>query len=138
MDWAEPEVGLTLGEGAFGVVSVCKRRATGEEFAVKMVDKVETTVEAIKKEAEMLEAMARQPREQLKCFSRRCFVCIVMDKLDGGDLVEGLQRHLKERGQINCHDVVHVACPGSWVMAGAHFTLLGWTSLVVDVYFCFM
>ena len=39
----------------------------------------------------------------------RCFVCIVMDKLDGGDLVEGLQRHLKERGQINCLDVVHVA-----------------------------
>lgn len=38
---------------------------------VKMVDKVETTVEAIKKEAEMLQAMARQPREQLKCFSRR-------------------------------------------------------------------
>ena len=30
---------MTLGEGAFGVVSVCKRRATGEEFAVKMVDK---------------------------------------------------------------------------------------------------
>ena len=26
----------------------------------------------------------------------RCFVCIVMDKLDGGDLVEGLQRHLKD------------------------------------------
>ena len=26
----------------------------------------------------------------------RCVVCIVMDKLDGGDLVEGLQRHLKE------------------------------------------
>ena len=42
-------------------------------------------------------------------------MCIVMDKLDGGDLVEGLQRHLKERGQINCHDVVHVA----YQMAGS-------------------
>ncbi|CAE7398425.1 unnamed protein product [Symbiodinium natans] len=42
-------------------------------------------------------------------YYERCFVCIVMDKLDGGDLVEGLQRHLKERGQINCLDVVHVA-----------------------------
>ena len=80
-------------------------------------------------------------------------MCIVMDKLDGGDLVEGLQRHLKdwfghlstscdvvwvlqvfwssalilvlsldgtfesrqERGQINCLDVVHVACAmGHW------------------------
>eukprot|EP00913_Durusdinium_trenchii_P031080 g29104.t1 len=106
----EYSVGLTLGEGAFGVVSVCKRRATGEEFAVKMVDKVETTVEAIKKEAEMLQAMDHP--NIVKChgvYFERCFVCIVMDKLDGGDLVEGLQRHLKERGQINCHDVVHVA-----------------------------
>ena len=30
-----------------------------------------------------------------KAVGCRCFVCIVMDKLDGGDLVEGLQRHLK-------------------------------------------
>ena len=53
----EYSVGLTLGEGAFGVVSVCKRRATGEEYAVKMVDKVETPVEAIKKEADILMSM---------------------------------------------------------------------------------
>jgi hypothetical protein len=31
-----------------------------------------------------------------------------MDKYGGGDLVEGLQKHLKERGQINCFHVVHV------------------------------
>jgi len=106
----EYSVGLTLGEGAFGVVSVCKRRATGEEFAVKMVDKVETPVEAIKKEAEMLQLMDHPNIVKSHgVYYERCFVCIVMDKLDGGDLVEGLQRHLKERGQINCHDVVHVA-----------------------------
>eukprot|EP00435_Cladocopium_sp_Y103_P062858 s20_g24.t1 len=29
----EYSVGVTLGEGAFGVVSVCKRRSTGEEYA---------------------------------------------------------------------------------------------------------
>jgi len=32
-----------------------------------------------------------------------------MDMFTGGDLVEGLQRHLKERGQINCFDVIHVS-----------------------------
>lgn len=130
-----------MGEGAFGVVSVCKRRATGEEYAVKMVDKasiwavwvaflgprewcrslaqVETPVEAIKKEADILQSMVRvaQPSNPLgdepgksPCgaedhpnivkfhgvYYERCFVCIVMDKLDGGDLVEGLQRHLKD------------------------------------------
>jgi len=106
----EYSVGLTLGEGAFGVVSVCKRRATGEEFAVKMVDKVETPVEAIKKEADMLQSMDHPNIVKFHgVYYERCFVCIVMDKLDGGDLVEGLQRHLKERGQINCLDVVHVA-----------------------------
>jgi len=41
-------------------------------------------------------------------YYERCFVCIVMDKYGGGDLVEGLQKHLKERGQINCLQVVHV------------------------------
>lgn len=106
----EYAVGQTLGEGAFGVVSVCKKRATGQEFAVKMVDKVETPVEAIKKEADMLASMDHPNIVKFHgVYYERCFVCIVMDKLDGGDLVEGLQRHLKERGQINCLDVVHVA-----------------------------
>lgn len=106
----EYSVGQTLGEGAFGVVSVCKKRATGEEFAVKMVDKVETPVDAIRKEAEMLQSMDHRNIVKFHgVYYERCFVCIVMDKLSGGDLVEGLQRHLKERGQINCHDVVHVA-----------------------------
>jgi len=103
-------VGHTLGEGAFGIVANCKNRSTGEDFAVKMVDKVETPLDAIKNEAEMLQQFNHE--NIVKChgvFYERCFVCIVMDKLGGGDLVEGLQMHLKERGQINCHDVVHVA-----------------------------
>jgi serine/threonine protein kinase len=106
----EYSVGQTLGEGAFGVVSNCKKRSTGEEFAVKMVDKVETPVDAIKKEAEMLQSMDHPNIVKFHgVYYERCFVCIVMDKYSGGDLVEGLQKHLKERGQINCHDVVHVA-----------------------------
>merc|ERR1719401_2591107 len=53
----EYSVGQTLGEGAFGVVSNCKHRQTGMEYAVKMVDKVETPVDQIKKEAAMLESL---------------------------------------------------------------------------------
>merc|ERR1719150_98848 len=84
----EYSVGQTLGEGAFGVVSNCKKRSTGEEFAVKMVDKVETPVAAIKKEAEMLQGMDHP--NIVKChgvFYERCFVCIIMDKYSGGDVV---------------------------------------------------
>lgn len=107
----EYSVGQTLGEGAFGVVSVCKKRATGEEFAVKMVDKVETPVEQIKKEADMLASMDHPNIVKFHgVFYERCFVCIVMDKLSGGDLVEGLQRHIKEHEKpVNCFDTVHVS-----------------------------
>mmetsp|Transcript_174508 Transcript_174508/g.553940 ORF Transcript_174508/g.553940 Transcript_174508/m.553940 type:complete len:780 (-) Transcript_174508:217-2556(-) len=106
----EYSVGQTLGEGAFGVVSDCRRRATGEEFAVKMIDKVETPVDAIRREADLLQSLDHPNIVKVHgVFYEKCFVCIVMDKYLGGDLVEGLQRHLKERGHINCHDVVHVA-----------------------------
>mmetsp|Transcript_14872 Transcript_14872/g.41092 ORF Transcript_14872/g.41092 Transcript_14872/m.41092 type:complete len:811 (-) Transcript_14872:130-2562(-) len=102
-------VGCTLGEGAFGVVSVCRKHATGEEFAVKMVDKVETPVENIKREAAILQYMDHP--NIVRChdiFHERCFICIVMDKFDGGDLVQGLQRQLQERRHVGCQDVVHL------------------------------
>jgi len=106
----EYAIGQTLGEGAFGVVSECTHRSTGLEYAVKMVDKVETPVDQIKKEAAMLESLNHQNIVKVHgVYYERCFVCIVMDKYSGGDLVEGLQKHLKERGQINCHHVVHVS-----------------------------
>lgn len=106
----EYSVGQTLGEGAFGVVSKCTKRSTGEEFAVKMVDKVETPVDAIRREADMLQSMDHPNVVKVHgVYYEKCFVCIVMDKYSGGDLVEGLQRHLKEKGQIDCYTVVHVA-----------------------------
>lgn len=106
----EYSVGQTLGEGAFGVVSNCRKRSTGEEYAVKMIDKVETPVDAIRKEAELLQSLDHPNIVKVYgVYFEKCFVCIVMDKFSGGDLVEGLQRHIKERGHINCHDVVHVA-----------------------------
>mmetsp|Transcript_73089 Transcript_73089/g.127849 ORF Transcript_73089/g.127849 Transcript_73089/m.127849 type:complete len:777 (-) Transcript_73089:48-2378(-) len=106
----EYSVGQTLGEGAFGVVYACTHRATGEEVAVKMVDKVETPVEAIRKEAELQKSLNCSNIVKVhQIFYERCFVCIVMDKFNGGDLVEGLHLHLKEKGKINCFDIVHVS-----------------------------
>lgn len=106
----EYSVGQTLGEGAFGVVYACTNRATGEEVAVKMVDKVETPVEAIRKEAELQKGLDCGNIVRVhQIFYERCFVCIVMDKFGGGDLVEGLHLHLKEKGKIDCHSIVHVS-----------------------------
>jgi len=105
----EYSVGATLGEGAFGVVYACTHRSTGEEVAVKMVDKVETPVEAIRREADMLKALSHPTIVKFhQVFFDRYFVCIVMDKYSGGDLVEGLHLHLKEKGKIDCHSIVHV------------------------------
>lgn len=106
----EYSVGAMLGQGAYGVVSACKKRSTGEEYAVKMVDKVETPVDQIRKEAEMLKSLDHPNIVKFHgVYYERCFVCIVMDKMGGGDLVEGLQRHNKERGQIHAASVIHVA-----------------------------
>jgi len=105
----EYTVGETLGEGAFGVVYACQCIATGTDVAVKMVDKVETPQIEIKKEVDMLMSLNHPNIVKFhQVFYERCFVCIVMDKFQGGDLVEGMQRHWKSRGKIRCHSVCHV------------------------------
>jgi len=105
----EYAVGEQLGEGAFGVVYTCTNRITGEEVAVKMVDKVETPIDAINKEIEMLRTLNHQNIVKFhNVYYERCFVCIVMDKYSGGDIVEGMQRHLSERGKLTGSKIVHV------------------------------
>lgn len=106
----EYSVGEALGEGAFGVVYACTHRSSGSEVAVKMVGKVETPAEVIRREAELMQTLSHENIVRFHAvFSERCFVCIVMDKYSGGDLVDGMQAHLKERGKINARDIVHVS-----------------------------
>jgi len=95
------QVGEMLGQGAFGVVYACKPLGADTDCAVKMVDKVETPVDKIKEEAEMLKRMDHP--NVIKCFDviyEKCFVCIVMDRLRGGDLIMGMQDHWKSKGKI--------------------------------------
>eukprot|EP00931_Biecheleriopsis_adriatica_P007458 TRINITY_DN108739_c0_g1_i1.p1 TRINITY_DN108739_c0_g1~~TRINITY_DN108739_c0_g1_i1.p1 ORF type:complete len:803 (-),score=173.33 TRINITY_DN108739_c0_g1_i1:109-2517(-) len=106
----EYAVGEALGEGAFGVVYACTHRRTGQQVAVKMVDKVETPTEVIRREAELMRSLRHKNVVRFHAlFFERCFVCIVMDKFSGGDLVDGMQEHMKERGRINCRDIVHIS-----------------------------
>jgi len=100
-----------LGEGAFGVVYACTCRSSGEEVAVKMVDKVETPVVAIRREAEVMKSLSHPNIVRFHAvFFERCFVCIVMDKYAGGDLVEGMQHHHEaKKEKLNGLDIVHIS-----------------------------
>jgi len=94
-------VGEMLGQGAFGIVYACKPIGQERDCAVKMVDKVETPVDKIQEEADMLAKMDHP--NVIKCHDvifEKCFVCIVMDRLRGGDLIVGMQAHWKSKGKI--------------------------------------
>lgn len=94
-------VGEMLGQGTFGVVYACKPKGQDRECAVKMVDKVETPVDKIKEEADFLRKMNHPC--VIKCYDviyEKCFVCIVMDRLKGGDLILGMQAYWKSTGRI--------------------------------------
>jgi len=103
-------VGEMLGQGAFGIVYACKPIGKDSDCAVKMVDKVETPVDKIKEEAEMLQRMNHP--NVIKCHDviyEKCFVCIVMDRLRGGDLIVGMQAHWKSKGKIPVMSTVHIS-----------------------------
>jgi serine/threonine protein kinase len=90
-----------LGEGAFGVVHECRIRATGQTVAVKMIDLLEADRVEIENELRILCALDHP--NVVKChdiFREECFICILMDKYVGGDLVDGLQHHLGTKGRI--------------------------------------
>jgi serine/threonine protein kinase len=109
-------LGEELGQGAFGVVYACTRRdpAPGSDKgslgrAVKMVDKVETPVKEIKREAEILDRVHHRNIIRFwEVYYEQCFVCIVMDRYEGGDLIKGMQHHWESKGRIPCLAVKHV------------------------------
>jgi len=94
-------LGRVLGQGAFGVVYACRKRGTNDDFAVKMVDQVETPIAAIKQEVYMLKKLAHPCVVKLHdVYYEKVFVCMVMDCLKGGDMIEGMQLHWKAKGMI--------------------------------------
>eukprot|EP00419_Tripos_fusus_P064748 CAMPEP_0172930108 /NCGR_PEP_ID=MMETSP1075-20121228/218823_1 /TAXON_ID=2916 /ORGANISM="Ceratium fusus, Strain PA161109" /LENGTH=790 /DNA_ID=CAMNT_0013791417 /DNA_START=167 /DNA_END=2540 /DNA_ORIENTATION=+ len=75
-----------------------------------MVDRVETPLQQIQKEADLMQSFDNENIVAFHgVFFETCFVCIVMDKYDGGDLVTGLQAHMSMRGPPDSNDIVHVA-----------------------------
>merc|ERR1719265_1257002 len=75
-----------------------------------MIDKVEQEVDDIQREIDMIQTFKhRNVVGCLDVFKEKCFVCIVMEKYTGGDLVDGLQAHLKAKGKIQDYQLIHVA-----------------------------
>jgi serine/threonine protein kinase len=94
-------LGQILGQGAFGVVYSCTDNDTGTEYAVKMIDKVESPLADIKREIEMLQVLSCQHIVRLhNVYFEKVFIYMVLDLLRGGDLIEGMQAHWETKGMI--------------------------------------
>mmetsp|Transcript_71012 Transcript_71012/g.148538 ORF Transcript_71012/g.148538 Transcript_71012/m.148538 type:complete len:755 (+) Transcript_71012:238-2502(+) len=94
-------LGKVLGQGAFGVVYKCKKKGSDQEFAVKMIDQVETPLAQINKEAEMLRKLEHPTCIKLHdVFYEKVFVCMVLEFYAGGDMIQGMMAHWKSKGMI--------------------------------------
>jgi serine/threonine protein kinase len=102
-------VGEMLGEGAFSIVYACTLKTGEGDYAVKMVDKVESPMEAIRREVELLDSLKHiNIVKFIEVFYEKCFVCIVLDRYPGGDLFNGMHVHWEDRGRIPSSKVSHV------------------------------
>lgn len=105
-------IGEKLGSGAYGVVSKCRSRATGEELAVKIVDVQQHPSANVQAEAGIMKRLSHPNIVKFHGLFQQCpFVYIVMDAYAGGDLVDGLQAMMQtvRSGKPDCATVVHVA-----------------------------
>eukprot|EP00930_Biecheleria_cincta_P049506 TRINITY_DN346_c1_g1_i1.p1 TRINITY_DN346_c1_g1~~TRINITY_DN346_c1_g1_i1.p1 ORF type:complete len:819 (-),score=126.21 TRINITY_DN346_c1_g1_i1:65-2521(-) len=103
-------LGDVIGQGAFGVVYKCAKKETGQEFAVKMIDMVETPLADIKREAEMLGRLHHPCVVKLHdVYYEKVFVCMVMDIIKGGDMIDGMQAHWEEKGMMPVHVLQNVS-----------------------------
>jgi hypothetical protein len=94
-------LGKVLGQGAFGVVYSCTLKNGSGTFAVKMIDKVESPIEDIKREVAMLQKLEHPTVVKLwDVYFEKVFVYMVMELYKGGDMIEGMQAHWKTKGQI--------------------------------------
>merc|ERR1719277_2939069 len=87
----------SLGEGSFGIAFACKRLINGAELAVKLVDKVETAMVDIIKEAQLQYKLSHPNIVKFHdFFDEKFFACIVIDKYIGGSVIQGMHRSLKD------------------------------------------
>jgi len=90
-----------IGQGAFGVVHRASSRSTGQDFAVKMVDCVETSRTDIDREVAMMRKLIHPSVVRIyDVFPERVFVCLVLELHKGGDMIQGMVNYWKKEGMI--------------------------------------
>lgn len=95
------ETGSPIGQGAFSTVWKCRHRATAQVRAIKRIDTMELPAREIAHEIAWMKLLSHD--NVVKCydvFLEAHFVNIVVDMFSGGDLVDGLNAHRRDRGRL--------------------------------------
>jgi len=86
------KVGATLGQGAFAIVKLVTSRLTGEEFALKLVDKRWTKASAMEQELAVLRAVGRHRNVvgMVESFEMKDVYGLVLELATGGEVFDRL------------------------------------------------
>lgn len=103
-------LGTMLGQGSFGIVFSCRRKSNNsEELAVKLIDKVEMLPEDIYREVRTLQGLTHPNILKVHdVIDEKCFVCIITDRLWGGDLVQCIKSHHGSNKRIRVGKILHL------------------------------
>ena len=99
-----------LGEGAFGVVKRCRNRATGQDFACKIIQKRQlrkrADVEDIRREVQILMLLSSHPSVAalVASYEDASAVYLILELCEGGQIFD----RLISLGTINEHDVATI------------------------------
>ena len=99
-------IGKTLGEGGFAVVKLAKLKATGEAFALKLVDKARTAEATMREEIGVMAALGRHPHivGLVETFETKGAWALVLDLATGGEVFDRIcERGAAEYGQKSRH-----------------------------------
>lgn len=102
-----------LGAGAFSTVFRCKNRKTGQVLALKQIDTrrgIEHSPRNIAHEIAMMKLAGRHDNV-MGCYAVQLegpCVNIVVDMFSGGDLIDGLNLHMKDYGSLRDAQLAHL------------------------------
>jgi len=104
-------LGNEIGKGTFGIVYECFKKSDESQtaYAVKYIDKVAQENDLIALETKMLQELDHP--NVVKCldvFDEKEYMCIVMEKWDGNDVVSRLIEHTERDDDLREEAVAHL------------------------------
>eukprot|EP00927_Polykrikos_kofoidii_P066946 TRINITY_DN62500_c0_g1_i1.p1 TRINITY_DN62500_c0_g1~~TRINITY_DN62500_c0_g1_i1.p1 ORF type:complete len:940 (-),score=159.26 TRINITY_DN62500_c0_g1_i1:54-2711(-) len=121
-----------LGQGHGGCVLPAQHLQTRRNVAIKMTSRMETPAEVITREASILSTLNHANVVRfLGAYQEVFFVCIVMERYLGGDMLSAL---IANKGRITSDNVSHVAAQIASGMHYLHGKLIHHTDVTLDNY----